>query len=170
MAARRTVGPRTLGPVADLERHLPADWWRTLFNALYLKTDGDVVENDENTAAEVDALIERAALDPGSCVLDLCCGQGRHALELARRGYSHVTGLDRSRTLIRLAKTRARKEGLDVRFHEGDARRFRLPRASFDCVAILGNSFGYFEQEADDLDILQSVARVLRPGDRKSVV
>ena len=36
---------RTLGPVADLEKHLPADWWRTLFNSLYLKTDADVAED-----------------------------------------------------------------------------------------------------------------------------
>jgi len=163
MATGRTT-PRTLGPVADLERHLPADWWRTLFNALYLKTDGDVVENEANTSAEVDALLHSADLRKDSHILDLCCGQGRHVLELARRGFTNVTGLDRSRTLIRLAKSRARKEKLDVHFHEGDARRFRLPRASFDCVAILGNSFGYFEQESDDVDILQSVARVLRPG------
>lgn len=158
------TGRRTLGPVTDLERHLPADWWRTLFNALYLKTDGDVVENDENTAAEVDALLEKTGLRPDARILDLCCGQGRHVLELARRGFRQVAGLDRSRTLIRLARSRARKEGLDVRFHEGDARRFRLPRASFDCVAILGNSFGYFEQESDDLDILHAAGRVLTPG------
>ena len=40
---------KTLGPISDLERHLPTDWWQTLFNSLYLKTDGDVVENDANT-------------------------------------------------------------------------------------------------------------------------
>jgi D-alanine-D-alanine ligase len=155
---------RTHGPVTDLESHLPADWWRTLFNALYLKTDGDVVENPENTSAEVDALIEVAKLGRDSAILDLCCGQGRHVLELARRGYSRVSGLDRSRTLIRLARSRARKENLAVRFHEGDARRFRLRASSFDCVAILGNSFGYFEDGDDDLEVLRSAARVLRPG------
>jgi hypothetical protein len=32
----RQIGARTLGPVSDLERHLPSDWWRTLFNSLYL--------------------------------------------------------------------------------------------------------------------------------------
>lgn len=138
--ATRLSGPRTLGPVADLEGHLPADWWRRLFNALYLKTDEDIVENDENTARDVDALIASADLSPSDGILDLCCGQGRHVLELARRGFDNVVGLDRSRTLIRLARTRARKESLKVRFHEGDARRFRLPSASFECVAILGNS------------------------------
>lgn len=155
-------GRRTLGPVTDLERHLPAEWWRTLFNALYLKTDGDVVENSANTSSEVDAVIAAAALEPADRILDLCCGQGRHVLEFARRGFQNVTGLDRSRTLIRLARNRARKEGLAVRFHEGDARRFRLPPASFDCVAILGNSFGYFERDSDDLAVLRSVSRVLR--------
>jgi D-alanine-D-alanine ligase len=153
---------RTLGPVADLERHLPADWWKKLFNALYLKTDGDVYENDLNTAAEVSWLVEAAGLGPDDRVLDLCCGQGRHALELARRGFRGVAGLDRSRYLIRLARSRARREGLDVRFHEGDARRFRLPPDSFDCVTILGNSFGYFERVDDDLAVLLSARRVLR--------
>jgi D-alanine-D-alanine ligase len=156
------LGRRTLGPVTDLERHLPAEWWRTLFNALYLKTDGDVVENSANTSAEVDAVVSAAALVRKDRILDLCCGQGRHVLEFARRGFQNVTGLDRSRTLIRLARNRARKEGLTVRFHEGDARRFRLPPASFDCVAILGNSFGYFERDSDDLAVLRSVSRVLK--------
>jgi D-alanine-D-alanine ligase len=164
--SQRTPGPRTLGPVDDLERHLPSDWWRTLFSAMYLKTDGDVVENADNTQAEIDALMGWVDLQPDERILDLCCGQGRHTLELARRGFQGVVGLDRSRTLIRIARNRARKEGLTVRFHEGDARRFRLPRDSFDCVLILGNSFGYFEREEDDLEVLRSVSRVLRPGGR----
>jgi hypothetical protein len=55
-AARREERSRlrTLGPVSDLERHLPSEWWRTLFNSLYLETDGDIVENDRNTEQEVD--------------------------------------------------------------------------------------------------------------------
>jgi D-alanine-D-alanine ligase len=46
--------------VPDLERHLPEDWWRTLFNSVYLKTDGDVVENDANTVREIDLLTRRS--------------------------------------------------------------------------------------------------------------
>src|SRR5437868_12567686 len=53
---------RTLGPVSDLERHLPSEWWRTLFNSLYLETDGDIVENDRNTEQEVDLLIRSAEI------------------------------------------------------------------------------------------------------------
>ena len=99
------------GPGFRLERHLPSEWWRTLFNSLYLETDGDIVENDANTRQEVDLLIRSTGIERGHRVLDLCCGQGRHSLELARRGFRHVTGLDRSRYLIRLARKRARQAG-----------------------------------------------------------
>lgn len=159
---RNSGAQRTLGPVANLERHLPAEWWRTLFNSIYLKTDGDVVENDENTRREVDLLVRATGLRPGDPILDLCCGQGRHSLELARRGYHPVIGQDRSRYLVRLARRRARSESLDVQFREGDARKFRLPEGSLECVAVLGNSFGYFDHEEDDRLVLRSALRVLR--------
>jgi hypothetical protein len=61
-AARR---PRTLGPVAYLEHHLPGEWWQELFDSLYLRTDGDVVENDINTIAEADLLVQSTGIRPG---------------------------------------------------------------------------------------------------------
>lgn len=161
---RRAPARSCLGPVADLESHLPAEWWRKLFNALYVKTDGDVVENAENTRREVDFIVAAAAIQPHSNILDLCCGQGRHCLELARRGFKHVMGVDRSRYLIRLAKKRAQMEGLSVAFKEGDARNPRLAESSFDCVAIMGNSFGYFSNKQDDEKVLYTVGKLLRPS------
>jgi D-alanine-D-alanine ligase len=161
---KRTVPRSCLGPVADLEQHLPAEWWRKLFNALYVKTDGDVVENNENTRREADFIIAAAAIQPHSAILDLCCGQGRHCLELARRGFKNVSGVDRSRYLIRLAKKRAQTEGLSVVFKEGDARNPRLQESSFDCVAIMGNSFGYFSNKTDDEKVLFTVGKLLRPS------
>lgn len=153
---------RTLGPVSDLERHLPSEWWKSLFNSLYLKTDGDVVENNINTKNDIDLLIKKTGLKPDDHVLDLCCGQGRHSLELAGRGYNYVTGVDRSRYLVRLARKRAKNLGLAITFSEGDARKFRLPESSRDCVFLMGNSFGYFEREEDDIAVLDSVKRVLK--------
>ena len=160
---KRAPARSCLGPVADLESHLPAEWWRKLFNALYVKTDGDVVENAENTRREVDFITSAAAITSHSHILDLCCGQGRHCLELARRGFRNVMGVDRSRYLIRLAKKRAQGEGLNVAFKEGDARNPKLPENSFDCVAIMGNSFGYFSNQQDDEKVLTAVGKILRP-------
>ena len=161
---KRAPARSCLGPVADLESHLPAEWWRKLFNALYVKTDGDVVENAENTRREVDFIVSAAAIQQHSNILDLCCGQGRHCLELARRGFRNVMGVDRSRYLIRLAKKRAQNEGLQVAFKEGDARNPKLPENSFDCVAIMGNSFGYFSNQQDDAKVLTTVGKLLRPS------
>ncbi len=156
--------PRTLGPVADLEHHLPGEWWRELFDSLYLRTDGDVVENDANTIAEIDLLVQATAIGPGDRLLDLCCGQGRHAIELARRGFKRITGIDRSRYLVRLARRRARKLGLDIAFREGDARKLRVPDSSLDCVFVMGNSFGYFDVEDGDVKVLTSILGALRAG------
>lgn len=155
---------KTLGPVADLERHLPPQWWKSLFNALYLKTDGDVVENEENTRKEVDAILESVPLPRSAKIIDLCCGQGRHVLELGRRGYFHTYGLDQSRYLIRQAKKRAQQANLPVSFHEGDVRRFRLKERNFDLATIMGNSFGYFEQPDEDIEVLQNIRKLLKPG------
>ena len=109
-------------------------------------------------------MIRSAGIEKNDRILDLCYGQGRHALELARRGFQRVTGLDRSRYLIRLARKRARQGDLRVSFHEGDARRFRLGDGEFHCVCILGNSFGYFDRPEDDLAVLEAVKRALASG------
>lgn len=162
--ARRPARLGSLGPLADLESHLPEEWWRKLFNALYVKTDGDVVENADNTEREIDLLLGVLNLKPDDHILDLCCGQGRHSIELARRGFSNVTGIDRSRYLIRLAKKRAAAQKFSVTFREGDARRPKLPDASQDAVCILGNSFGYFSKKQDDEKVLESVSRILKPS------
>lgn len=153
-----------LGQVLNLEEHVRPDWWRLIFNSIYLKTDGDVVEDKEITLKELDLFLKVLNPSKQEKILDLCCGQGRHSLELARRGFNFVEGLDRSRYLIKRAKETARKEGIGVKFREGDARKLLYPADSFDIVMILGNSFGYFETIQEDIQVLKEVFRVLKPG------
>ncbi|MHB9029281.1 MAG: methyltransferase domain-containing protein [Candidatus Latescibacterota bacterium] len=155
---------KILGPVPNLEEHVHPDWWRAIFNPLYLKTDGDIVDDRSITCNEIDLFASILNLTSEDRILDLCCGQGRHCLELSRRGYRQVEGIDRSHYLIQRAKTQAKKEGLRVRFREGDARKIPYPTDSFFAVMMLGNSFGYFETVQDDLRVLKEVFRVLRPG------
>ena len=152
-----------LGPVDNLESYVKSDWWRHLFNADYLRTDGDVVEDKDITTHEVDTFLAALGTDPDSHILDLCCGQGRHALEIAKQGYKNVVGLDRSHYLIDRARKVNKASGLNVSFKEGDARRLPFKNDSFDAVIIAGNSFGYFDSAQDDLEILHQVMRVLKP-------
>jgi len=157
---------RSIGYTPDLEKYVQPDWWKRIFNSLYLRTDGDVVNDQEITRREVDTFVRLLGLKPEDRILDLCCGHGRHSLELARRGFKNVEGLDRSRYLIQKAKTLAKKEGLEIKFREGDARDLPYPNDSFDVVMILGNSFGYFDSIQDDLRVLEEVFRVLKPWGR----
>lgn len=152
-----------LGPVDNLESYVKSDWWRHLFNADYLRTDGDVVEDRDITKNEVNIFLAALDISQDSVVLDLCCGQGRHALEIASRGYGTIIGLDRSHYLIDRARKVNKTLGLNVTFKEGDARKLPFTNDSFNAVIIAGNSFGYFDSAQDDLIILQEVLRVLRP-------
>src|SRR5690242_10253613 len=144
-----------LGPVEDLESYVKADWWRQIFNANYLRTDGDVVEDPSITRREIDLFLSVLEPTKHSCILDLCCGQGRHSLEMARRGYQNLFGLDRSHYLINRAKSINKKENLNVVFKEGDARKLPFSNDKFDFVVIAGNSFGYFESLSDDQKVLK---------------
>jgi D-alanine-D-alanine ligase len=152
-----------LGPVEDLESYVKADWWRHIFNANYLRTDGDVVEDEQITKNEIDEFIGALGLSRDAQILDLCCGQGRHALELARRGYTNIVGLDRSHYLIKRARKLSREKGLNLQFREGDARKTRFHNDSFDVVIIAGNSFGYFESVTEDNKVVEEVRRILKP-------
>ena len=163
---RRARETRSLGPVSNLEEHVRPDWWRKIFNSTYLKTDADVVDDQNITRNEVIYFSELLHLAAEDEILDLCCGQGRHSLELARSGFKRVEGLDRSHYLIQKAKTQAKKEGLALKFREGDARRLSYPPDSFDVVMLLGNSFGYFETVQDDLRVLKEIFRILKPWGR----
>ncbi len=157
---------RVRGPVDDLAAHVPSDWWRRIFNALYLKTDADYVGDVQTTLQEVNLVLDLLRLAPEHRVLDLCCGQGRHSLELSRRGFGRVEGVDQSRFLIDKAKRDAKRERLRCKFSVGDARRLRYKPGTFDVVLLLGNSFGYFESATDDLKMLQEISRILKNGGR----
>ncbi|MDD4294406.1 MAG: methyltransferase domain-containing protein [Candidatus Omnitrophica bacterium] len=155
---------KVIGPVDNLEDYVKRDWWKEIFNAYYLRTDGDVVNDDDITRQEIDSYLKVVNLEKTDSILDMCCGQGRHCFELARRGFLKVHGLDRSRYLIQRARKSVREMGLPLVFKEGDARKHSFPEASFDCVSILGNSFGYFENLSDDIKVLKSIQFMLKPN------
>jgi D-alanine-D-alanine ligase len=155
---------KTMGPVDNLEQHLHPEWWKRIFNAIYLKTDADVVEDDVITKNEIELFKTILGLKNGDSLLDLACGQGRHLIELGQCGEFNLFGIDRSRYLIQRGKSASRKKGLSINFKEGDARKLPYSTDTFDFVTILGNSFGYFETSEDDLKILKEVFRILKPN------
>lgn len=139
-----------------------SDWWRSWFGPGYLALYDEYLA--ERTPIEMDQLEALLALRPPLRILDLPCGQGRHAIELARRGYD-VTGVDLSPFMLKVAEERARAEGVRVRWLAGDMRE-AIADARFDVVLNLFTSLGYFADEADDRRVVDAAASMLAPGGR----
>lgn len=129
--------------------------WMTMYPFLFSK------ERFTAATAQVDRLL--ALVDvTGRAVLDLCCGPGRHAIVLAKRGYT-VTGVDASPFLLEQARARAQAEGVMVEWVLADMRHF-MRSAVYDLVLSMFTSFGYFDDKDDDLTVLRNMYHSLQPG------
>ena len=112
------------------------------------------------TAKEIEQTVALLNAPSGSVFCDLCCGQGRHSLELAHRGFK-VTAVDRTGPYLEAARKSAAAQGLDIEFIHEDTRRFCRPD-SFDYVINMFTSFGYFEDPNDDRQVLVNIHKSLK--------
>lgn len=142
-------------------------WYRSTFDRFYYDVwfqRGASSAGDEGRIMGEVNFIERALqLPAGATILDLCCGHGRHAIELAGRGYS-VTGLDLSSRYLAMAREAADRAEVTVVWVEGDMR--RPPAGPFAAVINMYDAFGYLESDDQDQAVLNGVAGVLQPGGR----
>jgi SAM-dependent methyltransferase len=144
-------------------QNIPADWYDGFFEGDWL--DQIALHADpEQTAQQVEFIVEKLALEPDASVLDLACGHGRITLELAKRGY-RLTGLDLSPRSLELAREAAAGLGLEIEWVHADMREIP-PDRSFDAVINVFTSFGYFEEEKENQRVLDGVERALEPGGR----
>jgi len=134
-------------------------WFVDLFDEDYLRTLPFLTP--QATQAEAEFVINAMGLTPGAQVLDVGCGYGRHAMELAARGF-HVVGLDLSTPLLVRGGEEAHRRGLTINFVRGDMRELDFEN-QFDATYCLFSTFGYFDDETNK-KTLQNVARALKPG------
>lgn len=109
---------------------------------------------------EVDKMMKWLALPQGAIILDLCCGMGRHSLALSEAGYS-VTGVDLSEVLLQEARSQTGAGA--VTWIRSDMRQLPLD-GGFDAVVNLFTSFGYFEEDEEQVKVLREIHRMLKPG------
>ena len=139
---------------------IPSDWYARFFTELPNEFWRRAVP-PEATTADVDFIESRLGLSPGSRLLDVPCGSGRHTLALAARGH-RVTGVDISTEAIEHARRAAAAAGLDVALRVAEMR--DLPRdAPFDAAVCLGNSFGYLDLTGLR-EFIAALAGAVRPG------
>jgi SAM-dependent methyltransferase len=133
-------------------------WFKTWFDSahyhkLYQHRD------DREAAVFIDALLFRLRPAPGSYMLDLGCGTGRHSRYLAQKGFK-VTGLDLARSSICEAK-KCKIPSLEFRQH--DMRHpFGVDRYHY--VFNFFTSFGYFKNEEENNIVVGNISRALKPG------
>jgi SAM-dependent methyltransferase len=134
-------------------------WWEELFGDDFLRTMKPMT--DAQLKAEAVFIEQRLALEKGALILDLACGTGRHAVELASRGYN-VVGYDLSLAMLARAADEAQEHGQKINFLHGDMRELDFEEA-FDAVICWTTSFGYFDDEKN-FAVAQRIQRALRPG------
>ncbi|MBK7071848.1 MAG: methyltransferase domain-containing protein [Myxococcales bacterium] len=156
-AARK---PMAAAPAADDKRKRRGKpWFEDLFDEDYLRTLPFLTP--QTTQAEAAMVVESLGLTPGAQVLDLGCGYGRHAMELAARGMNMV-GVDLSLPMLLRGADEAQRRGLDINFVHVDMREIDFD-AQFDGAYCLFSTFGFFDDETNK-KTASLVAKALKPG------
>lgn len=137
-----------------------SEWWHGFFNEDYIDIYG--TEDAKRTNLEVEGVVSILAPPEDSRILDLCCGYGRHAIGLAKKGFK-LTGLDFSPVLLKRALSDAGRNRTPISLVRADMRRIPF-RGRFDYVINLFSAFGYFDNDEDDQTVLDCVSDALRPG------
>lgn len=143
------------------------DWFRRLYlgREEFQEQEEELAYRESQrafTRIEAHQIWRLLGLRSGSRILDLCCGNGRHAIALAQSGLQ-VVGIDISPSRIAFASRWARDDGVRARFLVADAK--ALPLFScFHAVLILGGSFSHCVNDEENVSLLRGFAQVLSPG------
>ncbi len=134
------------------------NWWSRYYDDNYLNIFS---YTEQSAETEVEGIVRMLNLTPPSRILDLCCGFGRHSLILAERGYD-VTGLDISKAFLDYASSKADQRGIKLKLEQRDMRDIEHDN-EFDAVINIFTAFGFFDNEQEDLKVLESVVQALKP-------
>ena len=133
-------------------------WYEDYFGPDYLKIDVQL-----HTEREVKFISKILRLKSGTKLLDVACGYGRHLVPLSKRGLD-VVGCDLSRFMLGEAQKSLEVKGINgTKLVCCDHRDLPFSN-SFDCACFMFNSFGYFDREDDNFQVLKSIAHALKNG------
>jgi SAM-dependent methyltransferase len=134
-------------------------WWEEIFNDDYLRTQRRYTP--EQVTAEGNFIEASLGVEKGASVLDVGCGIGRQAVELATRGYE-VLGLDLSLAMLSRASENAQNRGAKLNFLQSDMLEMEFTEL-FDAAYCVGSTFGFFDDDKN-ADVIQRLHRALKPG------
>ena len=135
-------------------------WYKELFEEMGIEyEDYPFTKNTEN---EVEWMIKEYLTNPEMKILDVGCGTGRHAINLATKGYKNITGIDLSPSLIRAAKKVAKEKNVQVDFRVCDARELPFENEFDAAICLCEGAFGLLENDAENYKVLRAVHKSLK--------
>ncbi|MBL8683380.1 MAG: methyltransferase domain-containing protein [Myxococcales bacterium] len=134
-------------------------WWEEIFNDDFLRTQRRYTP--EQAKKEGDFIEASLGVEKGATVLDVGCGIGRQAVELASRGYE-VLGMDLSLPMLSRASDTAQLRGVKLNFLQSDMLEMEFNEL-FDAAYCVGSTFGFFDDEKN-ADVIHRLHRALKPG------
>ncbi len=139
--------------------------WKSFFDSQAERYEENPFTN--HTAAEIDFFLSLFAITPGSRILDMGCGTGRHSIELAKRGYI-PTGVDFSEGMLQVARQNTRKAGLEIEFILADATTWEADRIFDAAICLCEGGVGLLDAgenaERHDHAIFTNIAAALSPN------
>lgn len=130
-----------------------SEWYKDWFETdEYLSVYSHRNENDAEEL--VNLILNNVHLTRNANVLDMACGAGRHSLLFAKKGFN-VTAVDLSNNLLSVAAEKAFSNVVKINFIQTDLRILNLP-TKFDLAVNLFTSFGYFEEDEENLKIFKT--------------
>ncbi|UCH93973.1 MAG: methyltransferase domain-containing protein [Candidatus Aminicenantes bacterium] len=136
-------------------------WYEELFENYAESYDKEPFTR--GTRGEVDFIEQEINFDKTKRILDIGCGTGRHAVELAKRGYP-VTGIDLSQSQLDKAIEKAKKESLNINFIRADARTLDFNNEFDAVIMICEGAFPLMETDEMNVQILEKAQKALKPG------
>jgi len=136
------------------------EWYKEFFEEMGIEyEDYPFTQNTEN---EVKWMIKEYLTNPEMKILDVGCGTGRHAINLATRGYKNITAIDLSPGLIRAAKETAKGENVQVDFRLCDARELPFENEFDAAICLCEGAFGLLENDTENYKVLKAVHKSLK--------
>lgn len=121
--------------------------------------------NTDNRGFKTTAKAVASQIPPGGSILEVAPGPGYLAIEIAKLGAYQVSGLDISKSFVRIASENAQEAGVKIDFRHGDAAHMPFPDASFDFVVCTAA----FKNFTDPVGALNEIHRVLKPCGKASI-
>lgn len=136
------------------------NWWKKFFNQDYYDFWNPALSK-KRSVKEVNFIIKLLKLKSGAEILDAPCGQGRHSMIFAKKGFK-VVGIDYSKVLLKKANEQCRGILSKPIFLQNDIRKLKYVN-KFSAVVNLFTSFGYFNDQ-DNERVISSFYKALKPG------